>query len=135
MKWLTTQIVTAIHAELVAEHGGPPGIRDAGLLKSALARPRHRVSYGTPAVFELCAAYGYGISKNHPFIDGNKRTALMACYVFLRLNGYGLTASEPAAARAFLDLAAGKLAEPELALWLKANTVRILERPRRRKKG
>ena len=135
MKWLTTQAVVAMHMELIAEHGGPPGIRDAGLLESALARPRHRASYAGRSVFERAAAYGWGISRNHPFVNGNKRLALMACYVFLRLNGYRLTAPEPAAVGVVLDLAAGKITERELAAWFKVNCVRVGDRSRPRKKS
>lgn len=112
-----------MHAELIAEHGGRAGIRDAGLLSSALARPRNRRAYGASAnLFDLAAAYGVAIVKNHPFIDGNKRVALMVIYVFLEINGYRLGVPEVEAADVILRLAAGELGEKELAGWLKANS-------------
>jgi death-on-curing protein len=113
-----------MHAELLAEHGGRPGIRNAALLSSALARPRNRRAYGASATrFDLAAAYGFGIVKNHPFIDGNKRLALAVMYVFLDINGYRLDAPEVKAADMILRLAAGGLSEKDLAGWLKANSV------------
>lgn len=99
------------------------GIRDAGMLSSALARPQHRRAYGTPSsLFDLAAAYGVAIVKNHPFIDGNKRVALMVMYVFLEINGYRLDASEVEAVGVMLRLAAGELEEKGLSQWLKANS-------------
>ena len=115
--------VRAIHAELIAEHGGRVGIRDAGLLSSALARPRNRRAYGASAtLFDLAAACGVAIVKNHPYIDGNKRVALMVMYVFLEINGYRLGAPEVEAADVTLRLAAGELDERGLSGWLKANS-------------
>lgn len=112
-----------MHAELVAEHGGRTGIRDEGLLSSALARPRNRRVYGASTnLFELAAGYGVGIIRNHPFIDGNKRLALMVMYVFLEINGYCMAASEVDAADIMLRLAANELEERVLARWLKANS-------------
>ena len=112
-----------MHAELVAEHGGRGGIRDEGLLSSALARPRNRRVYGaSTTLFELAAGYGVGIIRNHPFIDGNKRVALMVMYVFLEINGYCLDAPEVDAADIMLRLASIELEEGELARWLKANS-------------
>ena len=112
-----------MHAELVAEHGGRAGIRDGGLLSSALARPRNRRVYGaSTTLFELAAGYGVGIIRNHPFIDANKRLALMVMYVFLEINGYRLAASEVDAADTMLRLAAGKVDEGDIARWLKANS-------------
>jgi death-on-curing protein len=124
VKWLKPETVSAIHDELIAEHGGPPGLRDGNLLASALARPEHLAGYGKPSVFDLAAAYAHGLAKNHPFVDGNKRTALMACYVFLRLNGYRLEATEADAVATFVALAAGKLTEGKLSAWLKANSTK-----------
>jgi len=113
-----------MHSELLAEHGGRPGIRDLALLSSALARPRNRRVYGASAsLFDLAAAYGFGINKNHPFIDGNKRLALAVMYVFLEINGYRLNAPEVEAADLILRLASGELGEKYLAGWLKANSV------------
>lgn len=124
IRWIPDAAVRAMHAELLAEHGGRPGIRDAALLSSALARPRNRRAYGASATrFDLAAAYGFGIDKKHPFIDGNKRIALMVMYVFLEINGYRLDAPEVEAVDMMLRLAASKLVEKELAGWLKANSV------------
>ncbi len=124
-KWLTGIGVLAFQDALLAEHGGAEGIRDTNLLESALARPRHALAYGEPTMFDLAAAYAYGIARNHPFVDGNKRTALMAAYVFLRKNGYRLTAPEPEAVVVIRDLATGEIDEAELAAWIEANVVRL----------
>lgn len=126
-KWLTKQIVIAVHEGLIAEHGGLGGVRDEGLLESALARPRHAAAYGSPSLFELAASYAYGIALNHPFLDGNKRTALMAAYIFLGRNGLRLTAPEVEAVAVFRDLAAGEIGEAEVAGWLEANAARWQE--------
>ena len=123
IRWVPEAAVRAMHAELIAEHGGRAGIRDEGLLSSALVRPRNRRVYGASTnLFELAAGYGVGITRNHPFIDGNKRLALMVMYVFLEINGYHLAASEVEAADIMLRLAAGELEEGGLARWLKANS-------------
>ena len=123
IRWVPEAAVRAMHAELIAEHGGRAGIRDQGLLSSALARPRNRRVYGaSTTLFELAAGYGVGILRNHPFIDGNKRLALMVMYVFLEINAYCLAASEVDAADKMLRLAAGELKEGDLARWLKANS-------------
>lgn len=123
IRWVPEAAVRAMHAELIAEHGGRAGIRDEGLLSSALVRPRNRRVYGASTnLFELAAGYGVGIIRNHPFIDGNKRLALMVMYVFLEINGYHLAASEVEAVDIMLRLAAGELEEGDLARWLKANS-------------
>ncbi len=96
-------------------------MRDRGLVESAAARPKHLASYGEPTVFELAAAYAFGLARNHPFVDGNKRIALVAAFTFLELNGWEVSAEEPAAVLVFLDLAAGEINEQELALWLERN--------------
>lgn len=132
MKWLSSEIVSAIHDELIAEHGGRPGLRDRGLLASALGRPQQLTAYGKPSVFDLAAAYAHVLAKNHPFVDGNKRTTLMASYVFLRLNGHRLTASEPDAVATFVALAGGRLTEAALSAWLEANAVRATASRRKR---
>ena len=93
--WIEEAVVLAVHEEQLAEHGGAVGIRDLGLLQSALARPQHLVAYGKPDVAALAAAYGYGIARNHPFMDGNKRTAFTVTELFLTLNGYELLADDP----------------------------------------
>jgi len=122
IRWLSAPAVRAIQLELIREHGGRSGVRDQNLLESALARPRNLMAYKDTDAFGLAAAYAYGICRNHPFIDGNKRTALMAAYVFLRMNGYTLAASEEEAASIFLQLADGALTEKRLADWLRLNS-------------
>lgn len=123
-RWLVEGIVIAVHAEQIAEHGGSDGIRDRGLLSSALFRPRNLAGYGTPIVFELAAAYAFGIIQNHPFVDGNKRSGFLAAYVFLALNGWKLIAAEASAVEAVLALASGGISEAEFAAWLKAQSIR-----------
>lgn len=118
-KWLTENQILAIHDRLLAEHGGLGGVRDMGLLRSALGRPENLLLYEKPTIFDLAAAYAHGLAKNHPFHDGNKRTALMAAYTFLGRNGHELTATEESAVIATRDLAAGKLDQKAYAAWLK----------------
>ena len=115
-------IVIAMHGEQMAEHGGRPGIRDAGLLASALARPQNQAAYGEPSVFDLAAAYACGIIRNHPFVDGNKRTGFLAAYVFLYLNGWEFMASEAEAVAAVLALAMGEMDEAGFSNWLTSNS-------------
>ena len=122
MRWLNTNLVMAMHHESIREHGGAAGIRDPLLLESALSRPRNQFEYEGADMHQLAAAYAFGICRNHPFVDGNKRTSLAALGIFLELNGYALTAPEPDAALTILELAQGTLAEPELAEWIKANS-------------
>lgn len=98
------------------------GLRDQGLLASALARPQHQAAYGKPSVFDLAAAYAFGIVRNHPFVDGNKRTGFLAAYTFLRVNGWQLQAPEVAAASIVLALAEGTLGEAEFSAWLEVNS-------------
>ena len=120
MKWLRKDTVLAIHTLQIAEHGGDDGVRDAGLLESALARPQNIHAYEPEAdVARLTAAYGFGIAKNHLFVDGNKRTALTATRTFLALNGYTLEATQPEKALTFLGLADGSFSEEELANWIR----------------
>ena len=116
--WLTEEIVLAIHARLAEEHGSPTGIRDRNLLASAIARPRNAASYGEPSMVELAASLAFGLARNHPFIDGNKRVVLMAAYVFLGLNGLRLIAPEAEAVAMMIGLAAGEIDEAEIAHWL-----------------
>lgn len=123
IRWVPEAAVRAIHAAMVAEHGGRSGIRDSGLLSAALARPRNRRAYGTSAtLFDLAAAYGFAIAKDHPFVDGNKRVALMVMYVFLEINGYQLDASEVETVEMMLNLASGEMTGNDLALWIKTNS-------------
>ena len=122
--WIRPDVITAIHERVLAEYGGRPGIRDKGLLESALNRPRQLQAYDDPDVAALAAAYANGVIRNHPFVDGNKRVGLMAAYVFLTRNGLRLDADEASAARAVFDLAAGQITEEEFAQWLRDNCER-----------
>lgn len=117
--WIATEVAVAAHAEQLAEHGGGEGVRDAGLLDSAMARPRNLADYGDPDVAALAAAYAFGIARNHPFVDGNKRTAAVVSETFLMLNGHRLSASDAEIVVAFVALAAGDLSEEELADWFR----------------
>jgi len=119
--WVQKTVVLALHDALLSEHGGQRGIRDEGLLDSALARPKQLLSYGDPDLFGLATVYVNGILRNHPFIDGNKRTAFMTGYVFLARNGKQLTAQETEATQAVIDLASRKMTEEEFATWLEQN--------------
>jgi death on curing protein len=119
--WIRRDLLVVIHERLLAEHGGAPGIRDEGLLESALARPRQILAYQKADLAELAAAYTGGILRNHPFIDGNKRTGFMAAYVFLARNGMFLRAPEHDAAAIVLELAAGRVDEAAFADWLRTN--------------
>ena len=119
--WIAQAVVLAIHDEQLAEHGGSPGLRDAGLLESALARPKNLAAYGDPDIAALAAAYAFGIAKNHPFVDGNKRTSAVISRLFLRLNGYDVTASEAERLRVWLALAAGQIDEETLVNWFRSN--------------
>ena len=121
-KWLLADFVIAAHNIVLAEHGGPEGIRDPKMLDSALARPRNKNAYEPQStVFDLAAAYSYGIAMDHPFVDGNKRTALMAGLVFLDINKESFSGSEAATAAVFESLAAGKFTEEELSRWYQEN--------------
>lgn len=121
--WITLEVAIAAHLEQLAEHGGGEGLRDQGLLESAMARPPNLAAYGTLDVADLAAAYAYGIARNHPFVDGNKRTAAVVSETFLLVNGYALGASDAELVVAFLALAAGELAEEELADWFRSHIV------------
>jgi death-on-curing protein len=120
--WLSRQTVVAIHDEQLAEHGGAVGVRDEGLLESALARPLNRASYGDPDVAELAALYAIAIARNHPFVDGNKRTAYVALESFLELNGCEFPVSDRDAVIATLALAGGKMSDDEFTAWVRNNT-------------
>ncbi len=123
MRWLTSREVLAMHARQIAEHGGSAGVRDLGLLESALARPQNIHVYGTDAdLAALDAAYAFGIAKNHPFVDGNKRTALVAMRTFIVLNGADLLATQQNKYLTILSLADGSLSETALAAWIRSNT-------------
>ncbi len=121
--WLMAAAVEAMHLRQLSEHGGASGVRDAGLLASALSRPTQRFAYGgaTVSTCALAAAYGFGIARNHPFVDGNKRTALVATLTFLQLNGLELHASMQSRYETFVSLADGALDEAAFAAWLETN--------------
>ncbi|MDX2142332.1 MAG: type II toxin-antitoxin system death-on-curing family toxin [Rhodospirillaceae bacterium] len=119
--WVDGAIVLAIHEEQLAEHGGLAGTRDEGMLASALMRPRNLEGYGDPDLYDLAAAYAFGIARNHPFIDGNKRTAFAVAITFLELNGFELEIDDAAQVLTMLGLAAGSVSEPDFAAWLRAH--------------
>lgn len=129
--WVARRTIDAMHPVLLAEHGGAPGLRDEGLLESALARPRQIFAYAACDLPQLAAAYVAGIVRNHPFVDGNKRTGFMAGYVFLGRNGLTFTASEAEAAQAVLELAAGTIDETGFAAFLRDHVKHTVKRARR----
>ena len=119
--WLSCQIVLALHEEQLAAHGGAEGLRDAGLLDSALARPLNHAGYGAPDTAELAALYAIAIARNHPFLDGNKRTAFAAMVLFLALNGLELEAPEVEATVVALTMAAGEMPDADFIAWVRAH--------------
>ena len=119
--WLSSELVIAIHNEQLREFGGPPGLRDRTMLESALGRPRNKWTYGEEDLAALAAAYAFGIARNHPFVDGNKRAALLSLVTFLGLNGIRFEADESQAVVAIRDLAAGEVDEAGLARWIRDN--------------
>ena len=121
MRWISKRALLLLHDESLAQHGGASGIRDDGLLESALARPENLLAYGSPDIVELAASYAYGLAKNHPFVDGNKRAAFLATGLFLALNGQRLVVAQAEAAVMVLDLAAGEITEAAFADWLRAH--------------
>ncbi len=123
MSWLliATEVALAAHAEQLAEHGGGEGVRDAGALESAMMRPRNLAEYDDPDAAALAAAYAFGLARNHPFVDGNKRTAAVVAETFLALNGHALAATDAELVVAIVALAAGELTEDELADWFRAH--------------
>ena len=123
--WINHDALLLLHDASLALHGGSGGMRDVGLFESALYRPENLAVYGTPDVFDCAAAHAYGLTKNHPFVDGNKRVVFLACGLFLYLNGYRLTASQVEATLTMLALAAGELGESAFADWLRQHTVSI----------
>ena len=128
-RWLTLDAVLAMHEQLVAEHGGDAGVRNLGLLDSALAAPRHHYAYGERDIFVLAAACAYGITRNHPFIDGNKRTAFLTAYTFLGINGWGLNAPEDAVVRTVVDLSDRTMTAEAFVEWLRT----VCRKPRCKK--
>ena len=123
---MATSVAQAAHREQLAEHGGLDGVRDSALLESAMARPQQLEAYGKPDAAALAAAYAFGIARNHPFTDGNKRTAAVISETFLVVNGFEMPATSDAeVAAAFIALAAGELSEDELADWLRQRVVTL----------
>lgn len=118
-RWLSADVLLAVHEEQLVEHGGGTGVRDANLFASAMARPQQLAHYTEHDAADLAASYGVGIARNHPFVDGNKRTAFVAVELFLALNGYGLTASDAYCVLTMLDVAAGSLKEADFAAWIR----------------
>lgn len=118
--WLDAQVLAAVHEEQLAEHGGAAGVRDAGLFESALASARNLAAYGEPDVAELAAAYGHGLARNHPFIDGNKRTAFVAAELFLALNRQELIADDADCVLTMLAVAEGSIDEAAIAAWIRS---------------
>jgi death on curing protein len=121
--WIDPRAINAIHEEQLAEHGGGAGLRSQALLESALARPANLAAYYQPDAADLAASYAVGIAKNHPFVDGNKRTAFVALELFLALNGHELVADDLSCVTTMLAVAAGDIDEPTLADWIRANVV------------
>ena len=122
--WLDNAVLMAVHDEQLAEHGGIAGVRDEGMFISAMQRAQNLAAYGAPDFAELAAAYGVGLAKNHPFLDGNKRTAFVATELFLLLNGYQLGASDADCILTMLGVAAGELDEAAFAAWIRTNTAK-----------
>jgi death-on-curing protein len=125
--WLSKMAILAIHGRLLAEHGGPSGIRDENALESALAAPINHLEYEQADVFVLAATYAHVLTSNHPFLDGNKRTAFAAAGIFLELNGYRLTASEPDAVLAVLALSRGEMNAVDFGKWLRLSSIELSE--------
>lgn len=122
-KWVTHEVALTAHREQLAQHGGGDGVRDMGLFESAMARPMNLAGYGEPDAAALAAGYAFGLARNHPFVDGNKRTAAVVSETFLDLNGWTLNASDAELVVAFMALAAGNLSEEELADWFRQRIV------------
>ena len=118
--WVPLDAVLAIHDEQISEHGGIPGARDLAVVDSALARPRNLLAYGKPDAARLAAAYAFGLSSNHGFLDGNKRTAYVVAESFLDLNGYAMDAPDEAVVNTMLAVAAGVMPEEQLAKWFRS---------------
>ncbi|MBK6426725.1 MAG: type II toxin-antitoxin system death-on-curing family toxin [Blastocatellia bacterium] len=126
-RWIDRRALLLLHAEGLAEHGGPEGVRDAGLLESALDRPRNLAAYEPESdLARLAACYAVGIARNHPFVDGNKRAAFLSLGLFLALNGQRLVADKVDAVRVMIDVAAGSMDEITLAVWIRANSRAVI---------
>jgi death-on-curing protein len=125
VSWLVPEAIYAIHEIELAERGGAPGIRDAGLIESALARAQNKAAYGNPSIDDLAAAYLYGFAKNHGFVDGNKRIAFLAADIFLRRNGYEIHATQPEIIAFVLSVAAGEVDEEFASRWISEHRRRL----------
>ena len=123
--WIDLEVVLAIHDEQLAEHGGQPGVRDRGLLESAIARPQNQFAYGEQSIARLAASYAFGLSRNHPFLDGSKRTSLVVAELFLDLNSFEFIATDAQCVTTFLQLAAGDLTEDQLSDWISTHSAPI----------
>ena len=123
--WVLREVALILHEQSLAQFGGAPGVRDEGLLDSALSKPQNLFAYGKPSLFDLAASYAFGLVKNHPFIDGNKRVGFVVAVLFLELNGYKFQATEVDAVLRTLALAAGSMKKAAYAEWLKANSKRL----------
>lgn len=123
-RWIDRRALLLLHAESLAEHGGAEGLRDEGLLESALARPENLAAYGQPDFADLAASYGLGLAKNHAFVDGNKRAAFLAVGLFLYLNGFRLQATQAEATLTMLALAGSEITEAEFAAWIRDHAAR-----------
>ena len=121
-QWIDLSVVLAIHEQQIAEHGGALGIRDLGMIESALGRPQNLILYNDPDIFDLAAAYGYGLAQNHGFIDGNKRTAYVVTRLFLILNGYDISASAVEKVITFETVGKGEIDQAALAFWLRSHS-------------
>lgn len=121
-RWIRLHEAEAMHAEQIAEHGGLDGMRDRGLFESAMARPENLAAYGDPDVCDLAAAYAFGLARNHPFADGNKRTAFVVSIAFMLLNARDPTATEVEVVETFFKLAAGEISENDLANWFRGKS-------------
>ena len=124
-RWIDKRLLLLLHDKSLSLHGGASGMRDEGLLDSALARPLNMAAYGEPDVADLAAAYGFGLAKNHPFTDGNKRTAFLAVGLFPRLNGYRLNATQTDATLTVLQMPSSEIVESALADWLRTNSATV----------
>ena len=123
-RWIDKRLLLILHDESLAEHGGASGLRDEGLLDSALARPLNLVADGEPDIADLAASYGVGLAKNHPFVDGNKRATFLSVGLFLGLNGHRLTATQADATLTVFGMAAGEISEEQFAAWIRANSAK-----------
>ena len=124
-RWVSEVVVIAVHDEQLAEHGGTTGVRDLALLQSALARPKNLVAYGSPDIADLAAAYACGITNNHPFVDGNKRTALLTANLFLLDHGHDISADDAELVAVMLRISDGSMTEKQFAQWLRRNIVPV----------